>query len=594
MLRELHISNLAVIEDVTIELGPGFNCFTGQTGAGKSLILGALEVLLGLKTGGAELVRPGVEEARVSGVFELRDPVAAAAAGAAADLTLAPGEALLVTRKFFASGRSSASINGQPATLSMIHALGEAMVDVHGQHDHQYLLRPANQLAVLDAFGQGEGLRQSYGQAYALLRGLRQRRDELHASRTLRAQQLDLYEFQAKEIDAAEPVEGELDRLARRHALLANLARIKREAGGAHAALYDSDGSVVERLQMIVHVLGELAEVDPTLRVTAEQVKSGTAILQDAAFDLGRYLDHLELDPGELAQVEERLNLLHRLAAKYSKPSAGVPASGDGAGASGGVLAYRHWLEGELGRLRGADSDASAIDRQVQEAQEQLAELGAKLSAARRAAAKRLGPLIERELRELGMSEAQFDVEFALAPDGGGAGGPEAVEMLVRTNPGQPARPLRKIASGGELSRIMLAIKSILAQGDRVSVLVFDEVDANVGGRLGTVLGRKLRGLARGGGQQVLCITHLPQIAAFADRHVRIAKQIEGRGKDKTTRTTVQRLDGEARIEELAEMLAGAGATATTRTQAREMVAAAAEGAAAGGAKKTRGSASRG
>ncbi|MEX0774630.1 MAG: DNA repair protein RecN [Phycisphaeraceae bacterium] len=614
MLRELHISNLAVIEDVTITFAAGLNCFTGQTGAGKSLILGALEILLGLRGGALdEMIRPGAEEARVSGVFELHDADITAQIAQAADQALHPGDDLLVTRKVFASGRSSVSINGHPAAGAMVRRVAELLVDVHGQHDHQYLLKPSNQLLILDAFGQTMPLRARFHEVHGELRALRQRHAELSASRTLRQQQLELYEFQADEIDKADLREGELAELRARHVLLSNVQRIKREAGTAHAALYESEGAVIERLQMIAHVLGDLAELDGRIKETAEQVRGAALTLQESAYELGRYVDGLELDPGELAQIEERLNALNRLAAKYADHggAAAKSASGD---AIAIVLQYRQEIGEQIAQLRGQDEDVSTLKNRIDALAGKLVTIGGELTAGRKAAAARIRPLIETQMRELGMGEAEFDVAFETAGEGNetspakledshdracpagdaGASGLDRTEMMVRTNPGQPARPLRKIASGGELSRIMLAIKSILAQSDRISVLVFDEIDANIGGRMGTVIGQKLRRLAGQGdvvspglrrkksakpqppeaaaSHQVLCITHLPQIAAFAQRHFRIAKEVVGKGANKETRTTVTMLDGKPRIEELAEMLAGKDVTETTRRQVHELL----------------------
>jgi len=584
MLRELHISNLAVIEDVTVELGPGLNCFTGQTGAGKSLVLGAFEVLLGLKSGGAaDMIRPGAQEARIAGLFEVHDAETAGHIAQILDAEFAPGEQLLITRRYLATGRSSVNINGRPATSPMVRAIGELLVDIHGQHDHQYLLKPSNQLHILDAFARCTELRQRFAAAHARLRELTRTRDELRASAELRRQQLELYDFQANEIDDARPVEGEYEELRARHLLLSNLEKVKRDAGQAHAALYDSDGSVVERLQMIVHVLNNLAELDGSVAGIAEQLRSGAATLQDASFELGRYVERVDLDPAELTEVNDRLNALNRLASKYASQ---LPPGDDLATRLHG---FRATLGEQIAKLRGEDEDSGRIESDIADSRKEMEKLGAELSKARRAAAQKIQPLVEAEMRELGMTEAGFEVAFSnMDPNDQGASGLEAVEMLVRTNPGQPARPLRKIASGGEMSRIMLALKSILAQSDRISVLVFDEIDANIGGRMGTVIGGKLRKLASGSaakptlkgkrpalanvGQQVICITHLPQIAAYADRHLRIAKSVEGKGKEKQTRTTVTLLTGTQRIDELAEMLAGKAATATTRKQVEEML----------------------
>ncbi len=596
MLRELHISNLAVIEDIAIELAGGLNCFTGQTGAGKSLILGALEILLGLKPAAAEMIRPGAAEARISGLFTVHDDWITQQIAQLADTAIDPGDDLLLTRKLFASGRNSASLNGQPVTGAMVKSIAELLVDVHGQHDHQFLLRPSNQLWLLDGYAGTLEDREHFAELHQQRRTLTTQRNELLASTDLRRQQLDLYEFQAGEIDKAEPNAGEYNQLRERHAFLSNVQKIKREAGGAYAALYESEGAVLERLQMIAHVLSETALLDPRMNSIAEQVRTATLGLQEGAYELQRYVDRLELDPGELTQVEDRLNTLNRLIAKYgqqknmatsSAGSASVSQVNTQSGSVGQpdplapVLAYREQLETQLQQLRHHDSDISQLEAKLAQLEKDLTTLAGKLSKARKAAAQSLRPLVEKQLQDLGMGEAQFDVELLTVEPS--ASGTDAIEMLVRANPGLPARPLRKVASGGELSRIMLALKTILAQSDRISVLVFDEIDANIGGRMGTIIGTKLRTLAQPLNHkgtsprthQVICITHLPQIAAFAQKHFRIFKEVSGKGSGKETRTVVTALEGKARIEELAEMLAGKDVTSTTRKQVSEMLTAA-------------------
>ncbi len=598
MLRELHIRNLAVIEDAKVEFAPGLNVFTGQTGAGKSLVIGAFEVLLGLRTAG-DMIRPGADQAGVTGLFEVHHPEIAQQIGDVLDQTIEPGEQLLITRKLFASGRSSVSVNGLPVTNAMVKQAGQLLVDIHGQHDHQHLLKPSNQLSILDAFAKCTDDRQRFAGTLAELRELTRTRQELTAGSDLRRQQLELYEFQANEIDAAEPQPGEFPELQARHQVLGSLQRIKQDAGSAHAALYEAEGSVGERLQVITHLLLELTEIDPSLGEIAEQVRGSTLALQESAFELGRYVDRLEHDPAEIVEVDDRLNVLNRLISKY----------GDGQKSDdplAPVITYRREIGEKIDDLRSMDNDLGGIDQRIEGCRNELTDTAKRLTKARAAAAKTVQPLVQAQFKELGMAEAEFDIGFeSLALDDTpgslpGASGLDAVEMLVRTNPGQPMQPLRKIASGGEMSRIMLAIKSVLAGSDRISVLVFDEIDANIGGRLGTVIGKKLRNLAQRSPQdpaaqkplktlrsksasatshtpshQILCISHLPQIAAFADNHLRITKSVTGKGKARQTHTTVSPITGKTRVEELAEMMAGKQVTATTRKQARELISAA-------------------
>jgi DNA repair protein RecN (Recombination protein N) len=552
MLRELHISNLAVISDVRIELDPGLNCFTGATGAGKSLVIGAIEVLLGMRSP-AEMLRPGADEGRVSGVFEVRNSELLKAIERATDVPVAgDGGELLLTRRLYASGRSSVSLNGNPITLGMLKAAAEHLVDVHGQHDHQYLLKPSNQLDVLDQFGDLWDLRRRYHDVYERLQTAKEKLRELTASRTLREQQLELYRFQAGEIDNAELDPGEFEELSARATVLKNLEKLTKEATATHAALYEADGSLLERLKMMAAVISELSMLDQNLRPVATGLRDATISLEETAFDLSRYLDKLDLDPAESAEVEDRLNTLNRLVNKYGRTVEDA-------------LAHRKQIGEQIAELEKATDDLSSLQKALDPLTRETNELGKELSAKRQAVAKRLSPMIEGSLAELGMEKAKFTATVASSAEPTPHGF-DHVEFVAQTNPGQLAQPLRKIASGGELSRIMLALKGILAQSDRISVLVFDEIDANVGGRLGSIIGNKLRHLA--GTHQVLCITHLPQIASYADRHLTVRKEVV----DQKTQTTVRTMAGPERIQELAEMIGGQRITETTRAQAKELL----------------------
>lgn len=577
MLRELNIQNLAVIEQASVEFGPGLNVFTGQTGAGKSLVLGAIESLLGLKKTASKMVRPGSDQARISGVFDIGDADSAEQVGLALDLDLLPGDELVLTRKVFASGRSSLSANGQPVTAAMAKRAAEGLIDIHGQHDHQTLLRPSRQMALLDSYAGTSEARRRFSQTYREWQSLCEKREELRASRDLRDQQLDLYQFQADEIDAVDPIPGEMPELQAREKLLSNLCRIKQDASAAYAALYEADGSVAERLQAMTHLLLDLADLDENLEPVAEQVRTATLTLQESAFELSRYTERLDLDPEELAEVESRLNALNRLIQKY----------GDGRAKTGDtdpitpVLTHRAYMADQIEKLSSEASNANQIDQAIEELATDLMQQGQTLSDKRLKAAEKVGPLVQKQLAQLGMKDATLRVVVECnGIEGANTSGLDRVEFSARTNPGQDERPLREIASGGELSRVMLALKSVLSKntgGSGVDVLVFDEIDANIGGRLGDVIGRKLRQLAasKRNDRQVLCITHLPQIAAFADRHFHIVKQVTGAGKSKRTDTTVCQLQGNSRVTELAEMLAGNTATPTSRKQAKELIQAA-------------------
>lgn len=551
MLRELHISNLAVIADARIELKPGLNCFTGATGAGKSLVIGAIELLLGLRSP-ADMLRRGADEGRVSGLFEVRDKRLVKQIESACDLSLADnGGEVLLTRRLFASGRSGVSLNGSPITLAMLKSVAETLVDVHGQHDHQYLLRPSNQLAVIDDFAGLVPLREKYAAVYGELSAIKQRLHDLATGTQLREQQLDFARYQLKELETAALQPGEYAELTARAGVLNNLGRLRNDVSAVSDQLAEADDAIVNRLQTLSALLADAAEIDPALLATATAVKEVSIQLSEASFDLGRYLSKLELDPGELAETNERLNVLNRVVKKYG------PTVED-------AIAKQEEFAKQVADLERAGEDTTELTAKLKPLGDQLNKIGQELSTKRKKAAAELKPRIESQLGALGMDKATFSV--GVRPAEPGPSGADEIEFLVRTNPGLAESPLRKIASGGEMSRIMLALKGVLAAGDRVNVLVFDEIDANIGGRLGAIIGEKLRSLAEH--HQVLCITHLPQIACYADRHLTVRKEQE----KNQTNTTVRVMDGDERIEEIAEMIGGQRITATTRAQARELL----------------------
>jgi DNA repair protein RecN (Recombination protein N) len=556
VLRTLSIQNLAVIEDAQIELGEGFNVFTGTTGAGKSLVIGALELLLGLRAS-SQMVRSGATEARVSALFEIHDEALRRQIEEALDVSVEDGQ-LAVTRRVPASGSSRASLNGQAITAAMLRTLGQLIVDIHGQYDQQYLLLPANQLAVLDVFGKLNPVRCKYAEQYAQHRDLLARKAELEAGRQLRGQQLELYEFQADEIDRAQMQPGELAETEARRSRLANAERLAGDLGAVYQSLYESDGSITDRLKAMTTVLEELMQFDASLDECATTARDAAYSLEDLAYQIRGRSDRVESSPQALAEAEERLRQLRRLTDKYG------PGEAD-------VLRTRDELDAKLSELRAQTDDATHIDDALARVETALVASGGALTAARKKIARQLEKRIVAVLKELEMKETRFEIR--IEPTTGADGRPaptptglDRAEFLIAPNPGEPLQPLRKIASGGELSRVMLALKSVLARADRVSVLVFDEIDSNIGGRLGSVIGRKLRDLARH--HQVVCITHLAQIAGFAERHLTVRKQSRG-GR---SYTRVEQIDGDARVTELAEMIGGQDVSATTRKQARELL----------------------
>jgi DNA repair protein RecN (Recombination protein N) len=577
MLRELHIENLAVIERASVELSAGLNVFTGQTGAGKSLLIGALELLLGIRRGGKDcvsLIRAGADEARVTGLFDLSDDATRRDIAALLDRPLPDDEPMLITRRVFASGRSSVSVNGEPATAGMLQAVGQRLVDIHGQHDQQYLLRPFNQLLILDAFGNAEGLRNEFAATYSEWRTLLQRLDDLRAGRAERERRRELMEFQAEEISAAAPHPGEFEQLSARHAVLINIGTLQAQAGQVACTLTDGDDTLGDRMHALARSLEALAKLDPEhLGSLAEQFTDATEMVHDIGRQLSRYVESLDADPDELQMTEHRLDVLNRLIHKY-----GSKVPGDDALAA--VLRFRAEIGQQLETIENDEADLAGIESQIDQQLSRMTSIGAKLTKARRKAAKALAPLVEAQLKDLGMADARFEAAITSCSIDSPQVGPtglDSIEFMIQPNPGQAANPLRAIASGGELSRVMLALKSILAGSDRVSVMVFDEIDANIGGRLGGVIGRKMHQLANrepasGATHQVLCITHLPQIAAYADTHLHIAKAVSGSDDERQTHTSVMQISGERREAELAEMIGGENHGQTALAQARQLL----------------------
>lgn len=402
---------------------------------------------------------------------------------------------------------------------------------------------------------------------------MKNRRSELNKSELIRRNQIELLEFQANELDAADPQPGEFDEVRSKFERLSNIGTLKQDASQVAMDVYESEGSAVEILERAAKTMDELAALDEEkLAAIAQNFADATEMLRDVAADLNRYADNLEIEPGELEETQERLDELNRIIHKYG-PGRG-PVDGDPLEV---VLKFREQLGMQLENLRNEDNEQAGLDDEITALSSQLAQVGQKLTSGRNAAADKIAPLVEKELAGLGMEQAKFRVQVTtLSPsdENIGPSGLDEVEFMVQTNPGLAFQPLRLIASGGEISRIMLGLKSILAASDRVSVLVFDEIDANIGGRLGAVVGRKLRDLARRGGHQVLCITHLPQLAAFGDYHLHIEKHV----KKGMTHTTVTPLEGEIRVNELAAMLAGHdNISNASLTQAAELLQAAAK-----------------
>jgi DNA repair protein RecN (Recombination protein N) len=560
-LRELSVQNLALIEDVRVELEPGFCAWTGETGAGKTLLLEALGLLLG-ERGSVELLRGGAEELRITGRFELARPALRGEVerilGAALD-----DDEVVIARRLTRAGRSYAYVNELPVAVGTLRQLGAVLVDIHGQHENQSLLEPAQQLRFLDAFGNLDEQRTHYVERAEKVRELRRRHATLLADRHRRQRELALVRFEREELDKADLRPGELAELLRERERLAHAQALQSFAADGCARLYDEEGSVVEHLGKLLREAQGWVAVEPGLAEVVRRLEGLRTETQDLAETLRQLAQHWEADPARHAEVDDRLQLLRRLEAKYGKTA-------------DDLIAYRTTLDTQEAELQRQEDDLSQVEAELTATFAELRTAGAELGKRRQRVARRLAEEVQRQLTDLGMPEARLEAVLepvALGEDPAAAPVPadglERLELVLAANRGEPARPLRKVASAGELSRTLLALKTVLAEQDQVGTLVFDEIDANVGGRLGDVLGQKLAAL--GGTHQVICVTHLPQVASYARHQWTIRKVRRGQ----RTVTRIERLDGEERLDELAVMLRGKSRGETTRQEAAAMLEAA-------------------
>ncbi len=558
MLRELSVQNLATIEDVQIELEDGFCVWSGETGAGKSLLLSALNLVLGGKAS-AEMVRAGKPEARAGAVFEIESPALRADLEAILGNVLEDG-ALVVNRRVSAQGRGGAQVNGMPVTVATLQKLAERLVDVHGQYENRALADPDRQRDLLDAFGGLEEPRRTFREARGRHADLRRARQALLDGVEARRREKALLEFEFKELAEADPRPGEHDELTRESRVLANAEALRTAAVGGHRLLYEADRSAQEILCRVARTLGPLAGDVPELAEAAEALERLADETREIAYtlrDLGRDWSD---DPRRLEDVEARLALYRKLSTRFHRP----PDE---------LADLKAETRARLDELEREETDLEAFDAPLAEAWAGVKRAAAALSEGRRKTAREFGKRIQGRLKSLGMERARLSVEVEpreLGDDPTASPPPESgadrVEMIFLANPGETPQPLRKIASGGELSRVTLAAKAVLAAVDDVPTLVFDEIDTGVGGRLGQALGKTLAELAKR--RQVVCVTHLPQTASYARKQWVIRKEVD-RGR---TRTTIVPLAEPERVAELAAMLRGDSAAESTRLEARAML----------------------
>lgn len=557
MLTVLRIKNLGLVADLTLELSPGYNVITGETGAGKSMLIGALNLLLGERAD-RSLIRSRADSCSVEAIFDTR-PVRMPLASFLEENGLEPCEdhQLVLKRICSASGSNRQFVNGSPATLNTLAALGEWLADIHGPHDHQSLLHPARQLAILDAFADLDQERERVTALVQQRASLQAEKASLVMDEKAYAQQLDLLRFQANEIAAARLKPGEDQELEREHHRASNSARLVQLCQGALDLITESDPSLMTQAGALGRTLADLQRVDPAAAPLAELHAQAVSLLQELQTAVSHYADKVEVDPERLKFLEDRLDLLHSLRRKYGSTVAEIIGFGEEA-------------QRRLNTLEQRDGEIARINAELAKAEKELWGAASILSASRRKKIPSLTKAVCRQLSDLGFAQSRLEVdlrtlsegEFASNPATATATGIDAVEFMFAPNPGEPARPLRAIASSGELARVMLALKTVLAAQDQVPVLVFDEVDANVGGETAKTVGEKLRQIAAK--RQVLSITHLPQVAATASAHYLVTKQV----KEGRTFTEVALLKPAERVTELARMLGGQTEAARKHAQA--------------------------
>ena len=551
MLTTLRIRNLALVVDLTLELPSGLVVITGETGAGKSIIIGALNLLLGERAD-RTLIRGGEEFCAVEAVFE-PGPAAARLTPVLEAHGIEAGDRnqLLLKRTFTNTGTNRQFVNGSPTVLQALATIGEWLVDVHGPHDHQSLLHPARQLAILDAFGNHASDLSACADLVRKLAAFEAQKASLVVDERTYAQQLDLLCFQAQEIAAADLHPGEEEEVAEKHRRADNAARLLQLGQAALGVLSEDETALSSQAAAAGRLLQELQRIDPSAEPLVSAHAQLTASLRDLQVELRRYLEHVEVDPAQLAALEQRLDTIHALKRKYG-------------GTVDEILQFGAETRQRLAQLEQRDAELARLNADLRQGEDELWKRSRELSGRRRRLIPRLAQAVSRELADLGFRQSRFEIRLdtltrtppaesassdpATRPS---ATGIDAIDFQFAPNPGEPQRPLRAIASSGEMARVMLALKTVLAAQDEIPVLVFDEVDANIGGETANAVGEKLRELARR--HQVLCITHLPQIAAAATAHFVVRKEL----RSGRTLTTMGRVEGEERLTELARMFGG-------------------------------------
>lgn len=528
MLKELRIKNLAIIDDLKIRFEKGFNVLTGETGAGKSIIVDALSIALGNRAQ-SDLVRSGEKEADVQAYFEMdRDDISA--------LGIDTSGELILRRSVANTGKSRAYINDTMVSLQGLLNVGRGIVDIHGQHEHQSLLSIDKQKLLLDSYGKLHAERDKVETLFKEVQGLNKERNELRQKIKEKSQRLDLLRFQIQEIDSASLKHGEKESLIEEKTVLSNLSRLKELTEQVYSMIYSSEGSCTEKLSSIIKKVREMSSIDSSASEILNLLESAIPFIEDATISLRGLKEKYDIEPDRLSEIEERLELIKKLEKKYGE---GIEA----------IFSYRDGAEKELKSLEHTDERLNYLDAEINMKEDMLIKSANELSEKRKMVAKEIEELVMKELSELSFRNVEFKIDIKEVPIT--STGIDRIEFLFSANIGEPTKPLSKVASGGELSRIMLALKSILADVDNIPVIIFDEVDAGIGGKTAERVGKKLKAISKR--HQVLCTTHLAQIASLGDLHLKIEKV----NKDGRVSVEVKELSGDDRVNEIARMLSG-------------------------------------
>ena len=563
MLKELRIKNYAIIDELSIDFKAGLNILTGETGAGKSIIIESLGLILGERASD-ESIRSGEDSAAVEAVYDISKIKNIKEKLSESGIETENNE-LIIRRQISRSGKNRSYINNSAVNLSLLKDIGDMLVDIHGQHEHQTLLHPENHSIVLDLFGNILPLREKCRENYSNLQNLQREVNELINKERERVQKIDLLNFQKEEIDKAELNTDEDEELKREKNLIQNAERLHRYATESYDILYSSEGSVTEKLNTVITAIGELSRIDSSTEKILNDGREVLFQIEDLASRIRDYSDKIEFNPNRLSEIDDRLAEITALKRKY------------GANIED-ILNYRKKIDEDLEILSKSQERMDRLTTEIEKLKKEMEDTLMKLAREREKASDRFESMIEKELKELKMEKVRFKVNFSyedddssfikykeksvkLFPEGIGK-----IEFFFSPNIGEDLKPLSKIASGGELSRVMLSIKNILTNKDSIPVLIFDEVDAGIGGGVAEVVGEKLKKVSKG--RQVFCITHLPQIASRADTHFQIAKKTSN-GR---TITSIKELKGEERVEEIARMAGGKIITDTVRRHAEEMI----------------------